>query len=75
VVISAGALASIFSVLLATLYGQTRILYAMSRDGLLPKRFQKVDEERRVPMSQHLGRVAGRGAAGGAGAAVKDWSI
>lgn len=49
VVISAGALASIFSVLLATLYGQTRILYAMSRDGLLPKLFQKVDEERRVP--------------------------
>jgi APA family basic amino acid/polyamine antiporter len=62
VVISAGALASIFSVLLATLYGQTRILYAMSRDGLLPKLFQKVDEVRRVPMSQHLGRVAGRGA-------------
>jgi APA family basic amino acid/polyamine antiporter len=51
VVISAGALASIFSVLLATLYGQTRILYAMSRDGLLPKLFQKVDEERRVPRS------------------------
>lgn len=49
VVISAGALASIFSVLLATLYGQTRILYAMSRDGLLPRLFQKVDEERRVP--------------------------
>jgi basic amino acid/polyamine antiporter, APA family len=49
VVISAGALASIFSVLLATLYGQTRILYAMSRDGLLPKLFQKVDEARRVP--------------------------
>jgi APA family basic amino acid/polyamine antiporter len=49
VVISLGALASIFSVLLATLYGQTRILYAMSRDGLLPKLFQKVDEERRVP--------------------------
>lgn len=49
VVISAGALASIFSVLLTTLYGQTRILYAMSRDGLLPKLFQTVDPVRRVP--------------------------
>lgn len=49
VVISAGALASIFSVLLTTLYGQTRILYAMSRDGLLPALFQNVDPKRRVP--------------------------
>jgi APA family basic amino acid/polyamine antiporter len=49
VVISAGALASIFSVLLTTLYGQTRILYAMSRDGLLPQLFQTVDPVRRVP--------------------------
>jgi basic amino acid/polyamine antiporter, APA family len=49
VVISGGALASIFSVLLTTLYGQTRILYAMSRDGLLPVLFQTVDEKSRVP--------------------------
>ena len=35
----AGAVISIFSVTLVTLYGQTRILFAMGRDGMLPKRF------------------------------------
>ena len=35
-VIAAGAIISIFSVTLVTLYGQTRILFAMSRDGMLP---------------------------------------
>ena len=49
VAISLGAIASIFSVTLVTIYGQTRILYAMSRDGLLPRFFQKIDGPRRVP--------------------------
>jgi basic amino acid/polyamine antiporter, APA family len=44
-----GAVASIFSVTLVVLYGQTRILYAMSRDGLLPAFFQRVDPVRHVP--------------------------
>ncbi|RVT93075.1 amino acid permease [Sphingomonas crocodyli] len=49
VLLSLGAMASIFSVTLVVLYGQTRILYAMSRDGLLPKLFQRVDGRRGVP--------------------------
>jgi basic amino acid/polyamine antiporter, APA family len=40
--ISVGALIAITSVVLTILYGQTRIMYAMSRDGLVPKRFGKV---------------------------------
>ena len=34
--IAAGAIISIFSVTLVVLYGQTRILFAMSRDGMIP---------------------------------------
>ncbi|TZG29471.1 APC family permease [Sphingomonas montanisoli] len=49
VLLALGAMASIFSVTLVVLYGQTRILYAMSRDGLLPKLFQRVDGRRGVP--------------------------
>src|SRR4029079_19339799 len=35
--ISVGALIAITSVVLTILYGQTRIMYSMSRDGLVPK--------------------------------------
>ncbi|MBB6172969.1 APA family basic amino acid/polyamine antiporter [Nocardiopsis mwathae] len=43
VVFAAGAVIAIASVVLVVLYGQTRILFAMSRDGLIPKIFSKVD--------------------------------
>jgi APA family basic amino acid/polyamine antiporter len=46
---SVGAIISIFSVTLVVLYGQTRILFAMSRDGLLPRFFQNLDPVTRVP--------------------------
>ena len=36
-VISVGALIAITSVVLTILYGQTRIMFAMSRDGLMPR--------------------------------------
>jgi APA family basic amino acid/polyamine antiporter len=49
VILSLGAIASIFSVTLVVLYGQTRILYAMSRDGLLPAFFRRLDPVNRVP--------------------------
>lgn len=49
VLLSLGAIASIFSITLVVLYGQTRILYAMSRDGLLPAFFGRVDPVRHVP--------------------------
>jgi APA family basic amino acid/polyamine antiporter len=38
-VITLGALAGLTSVMLVMLLGQTRVLYAMANDGLLPKRF------------------------------------
>ena len=37
-----GAVISIFSVTLVTMYGQTRILFAMGRDGMLPQLFATV---------------------------------
>ena len=48
-VLSVGAIVSIFSVTLVIIYGQTRILFAMSRDGLLPKLFQHVSPTTKVP--------------------------
>jgi amino acid transporter len=41
-VLAAGAVISIFSVTLVTLYGQTRILFSIGRDGLIPRRFTEV---------------------------------
>ncbi|MEU6894407.1 amino acid transporter [Streptomyces sp. NPDC046557] len=49
VVLAAGAVVAIFSVVFAVLYGQTRILFAMSRDGLVPKVFAKVDAKTGAP--------------------------
>src|SRR5690606_3980586 len=43
VVFAIGAVIAIASVVLVVLYGQTRILFAMSRDGLIPKVFSKLD--------------------------------
>lgn len=49
VVLAAGAVVAIASVVFAVLYGQTRILFAMSRDGLVPKAFAKVDAKTGAP--------------------------
>ncbi len=48
--LSAGAVISVFSVTLVTIYGQTRILFAISRDGLIPKVFQKVNPRSLAPV-------------------------
>jgi len=53
-VLSAGAIISVFSVTLVTIYGQTRILYAISRDGLIPKAFQKVNPRTHAPVQNTL---------------------
>jgi APA family basic amino acid/polyamine antiporter len=53
-VLSAGAVISVFSVTLVTIYGQTRILYAISRDGLIPKTFQKVNARTLAPVSNTI---------------------
>ncbi|MCY0943467.1 amino acid permease [Streptomyces antarcticus] len=49
IVLAAGAVVAIASVVFAVLYGQTRILFAMSRDGLIPKAFAKVDPKTGTP--------------------------
>jgi amino acid transporter len=49
-VVAAGAVISIFSVTLVTLYGQTRILFAMSRDGMLPELFHRVNRRTLTPV-------------------------
>ncbi|WP_440065158.1 amino acid permease [Streptosporangium sp. OZ121] len=54
VVISFGAAIAIASVVLTVLYGQTRILFAMARDGLIPKIFERVSPRRRVPVANTL---------------------
>jgi APA family basic amino acid/polyamine antiporter len=50
VVLAAGAVISIFSVTLVTMYGQTRILFAMSRDGMIPSLFSRVDPRTLTPV-------------------------
>lgn len=47
--ISLGALAGLTSVLLIYQLGTTRILYAMSRDGFIPKNLRVVNRKTRVP--------------------------
>ncbi len=49
-VLAAGAVISIFSVTLVTIYGQTRILFAIGRDGLLPPLFHTVNPRTRTPV-------------------------
>ncbi|QGN57319.1 amino acid permease [Nostocoides sp. HKS02] len=48
-ILAAGAVISIFSVTLVCLYGQTRILFAMGRDGMLPDRFASVNPRTLTP--------------------------
>ncbi|TEX51220.1 MAG: amino acid permease [Actinomycetales bacterium mxb001] len=52
--IALGAIISIFSVVLVTLYGQTRILFAMGRDGLLPKAFTRVNPRTQTPVANTI---------------------
>jgi APA family basic amino acid/polyamine antiporter len=48
-IVSFGALVAIASVTLTVLFGQTRVSFAMSRDGLLPRRLSEVWERTRTP--------------------------
>ena len=52
--LSIGAVISIFSVTLVVLYGQTRILFAMGRDGLLPAMFAKVNRKTMTPVNNTI---------------------
>lgn len=53
-VLALGAVISIFSVTLVTMYGQTRILFAMGRDGMLPKVFAKVSSRTQTPVNNTI---------------------
>ncbi|MCZ4617450.1 amino acid permease [Rhodococcus qingshengii] len=48
--LAAGAVISICSVTLVVIYGQTRILFAMSRDGMIPSIFHKVNPRTLTPV-------------------------
>jgi basic amino acid/polyamine antiporter, APA family len=53
-ILAAGAVISIFSVTLVVIYGQTRILFAMARDGMLPELFHRVNPRTRTPVPNTL---------------------
>jgi basic amino acid/polyamine antiporter, APA family len=48
-IIAVGALAGLSSVLLVDIYGQSRIFFVMSRDGLIPQRFSKLHTRYQTP--------------------------
>jgi APA family basic amino acid/polyamine antiporter len=48
-VLAAGAVISVFSVTLVTLYGQTRILFSISRDGFVSRKFEQVNPKTMTP--------------------------
>ncbi|WP_265445560.1 amino acid permease [Flexivirga meconopsidis] len=48
-VISIGALAGLTSTVLILMYGQSRVFFAMARDGLLPKSFSTVHPKFKTP--------------------------
>ncbi|WP_114395808.1 amino acid permease [Oleisolibacter albus] len=48
-VISLAAVLALPTVILVMMYGQTRVLYSIARDGLLPERLSRVDPRAGVP--------------------------
>ena len=57
-VLAAGAIISIFSVTLVSIYGQTRILFAMSRDGMIPEMFHRVNPRTLTPIQNTIAVAA-----------------
>ncbi len=53
-IVAAGAVISIFSVTLVVIYGQTRILFAMSRDGMIPEVFHRVNPRTMTPVTNTI---------------------
>ncbi|PUB11650.1 amino acid permease [Paenisporosarcina sp. OV554] len=48
-IIDVGAILGMTTVMLVMLYGQTRVMFAMSRDGLMPAFFSNIHEKYRTP--------------------------
>ena len=65
ILVKIGAIAGLSSVMLVLLYGQTRIFYTMSRDGLLPAQLAIVHKRFKTPWVNTL--IVGVAAAGAAG--------
>lgn len=49
ILIKVGAITGLSSVMLVLLYGQTRIFYVMSRDGLMPQSFSRIHPRFKTP--------------------------
>ncbi len=65
VLVKIGAIAGLSSVMLVLLYGQTRIFYTMSKDGLLPKSLAVVHNTYKTPwINTIIVGIAAMGAAG-----------
>lgn len=54
VIISFGAIAGLTTVLLVMMFGQSRIFYAMSRDGLIPPKFTALHPTWRTPVFSQI---------------------
>ncbi|MBE2314782.1 amino acid permease [Solirubrobacter sp. CPCC 204708] len=54
-IVALGALVAITSVLLTIFYGQTRIFFAMARDGLMPRNIAKVNPRTGTPAKLTIG--------------------
>ncbi|WP_368490317.1 amino acid permease [Clostridium sp. BJN0013] len=52
--VAVGAICGLTSVLLVMMFGQTRVMFAMARDGLLPKVFGHVDSKFHTPLRSTL---------------------
>ncbi|HZC16384.1 MAG TPA: amino acid permease [Caulobacteraceae bacterium] len=65
VLVKIGAIAGLSSVMLVLLYGQTRIFYTMSRDGLLPSQLAVVHPRFKTPWINTI--IVGLTAVGAAG--------
>jgi APA family basic amino acid/polyamine antiporter len=59
-IVDVGAIMGMTTVILVMLYGQTRIFFSMSRDGLLPKIFSRVHPKYKTPYNSTwvLGTIA-----------------
>jgi basic amino acid/polyamine antiporter, APA family len=53
-VITIGAIAGLTTVVLVNMFSKTRIIFAMSRDGLLPKIFSNVNKNCKAPVASIL---------------------
>jgi len=65
ILVKIGAIAGLSSVMLVLLYGQTRIFYTMSRDGLLPSALAQVHKRFKTPWINTI--LVGLAACGAAG--------